>query len=325
MRILLFGDGAWAANSLGEMMHAGHTVVGVALRAQPSGPELEHAAALYGIPVLQPRKVNDPEGVASMRLLQPDVGISIAYNQIFRPAAFGFLRFGLINFHAGKLPFYRGRNVINWAILNGEKEIGLTSHFVDDGIDTGGIILQKMFPIGWTDSYGDVLCRVVSAFPAFVRETVAMLESGQYERKSQSGEQGTYFPGRGPDDEWLDWNDTSFNLHNKVRAIARPGPGAKTLIGETEVRIWRAHFDTSWASYIATPGVVVGRRDGGVFVKTGDSVLLIHEIQVPGRAPEAPEWRLGTKLGINLPCMLNALRIRFKDLEERLCNEEHIR
>ncbi len=322
MRILLFGDGAWAANSLSEIIQAGHAVVGVALRAQPSGPELEQAARFHGIPVLQPRKVNDPEWVASTQFLEPELGISIAYNQIFRPAIFSFLRFGLINFHAGKLPFYRGRNVINWAILNGEKEIGLTSHFVDDGIDTGGIILQKTFPIGWTDGYGDVLCRIVSAFPAFVRETIAMLESGQSERKRQSLEQGTYFPGRGPEDEWLDFNDTSFNLHNKIRAITRPGPGAKTVIDDTEVRVWRAHFDPSWANYIATPGVVVGRPTDGVLVKTGDSILLIREIQVPGKAPEVPEWRLGTRLGVDLPCMLSALRTRIKELEERLCNEE---
>jgi methionyl-tRNA formyltransferase len=322
MRILLFGDGCWAANSLGEMVQAGHTVVGVVLRTKPSGPELERTASFHGIPVLQPSRVNDPQWMAAVRTAQPELGISIAYNQIFRPAAFGFLPFGLINFHAGKLPFYRGRNVINWAILNGEKEIGLTSHFIDDGIDTGGIIHQKTFPIGWTDGYGDVLCRIVSAFPSFVRETLAMLESGRYENKPQNKEQGTYFPGRGPDDEWLDWNDSSVQLHNKVRAITRPGPGAKTLIGETEVRIWRAYFDTNWANYLATPGVVVGRSEGGVLVKTGDSVLLIQEIQVSGSPPEVPEWRLGTRLGVDLRCMLTALRTRFKKDEERLCNEE---
>jgi methionyl-tRNA formyltransferase len=320
MRILLFADGAWAASTLVDLLESGHTVVAVVLRIQPSGSELEDVATKYGIPILRPVKVNDPEFVSQVQKLCPELGISIAYNQIFRRGAYDFLPAGLINFHAGRLPFYRGRNVVNWAILNGEKEIGLTSHFVDDGIDTGEIILQKTFPIGWTDGYGDVLCRIVSAFPAFVCETIELIEAGKVETKPQAAGDGTYFPGRGPDDEWLDWNDTSFNLHNKVRAITRPGPGAKTLLDDIEVRIWRAYYDPSWKNYIASPGVVVGRAPSGVSVKTHDSVLLIEEIQLPGRPPERPSWRLGTRLGFNLPWLYNVLSTRFREIEGLLCS-----
>ena len=134
MRILLFGDGAWASQSLVELLESGHEVVGVAVRVNPSGPDVEQTARRYNIPILKPQRVNDAEAVASIRRLQPELGISIAYNQIFRPAAYEFLPFGLINFHAGKLPFYRGRNVVNWAIVNGEKEIGL-DHSAEDVSD----------------------------------------------------------------------------------------------------------------------------------------------------------------------------------------------
>ena len=324
MRILLFGDGAWAAQSLSGLLAAGHSVEAVILRLQPTGSELIDVARHFRIRVLQPAKVNDAEFVS--RELQPlnaDLGISIAYNQIFRPAAYAFLRAGLINFHAGKLPFYRGRNIINWAILNGEKEIGLTSHFVDSGIDTGAIILQQTFPIGWTDRYGDVLNRVVAAFPEFVVKTVQELAAGAFTPRPQSDEEGTYFPGRGPEDEWLDWGDTSFNLHNKIRGISHPAPGARTWLGESEVRIWRAFYDPSWPNYIATPGVVLSRSESGVRVKTGDSVLSIEEIQVSGSQPERPRWRPGTKLGVNLPWMLTALKTHYKDIEHLLCSGAH--
>jgi methionyl-tRNA formyltransferase len=299
MRIMLFGDGAWAVNSLATLCEAGHVVSAVVLRVQPAELALGEEAKRRGIPLLQPLKVNAPEFVQQVRNLSPDLGLSIAYNQIFRRAAYDFLPSGLINFHAGKLPFYRGRNVVNWAILNGEKEIGLTSHYIDDGIDTGDIILQKTFPIHWTDGYGDVLQRIVSEFPTFVRETVEKIQSGHIEVKPQVPGEGTYFPGRSREDEWLDWNDSSFNLHNKVRAITRPGPGAKTTLEGAEVRIWRAYYDPNWANYIAIPGVVVGRAAAGVGVKTRDSVLLIEEIQMPGGKPEKPNWRLGTRLGVD--------------------------
>lgn len=298
MRIVLFADGDWAVNSLARLLDSGHSVEAVVLRLSPSGAALEKAALQRGIPLFQPARVNDPAFTSQLRQLRPDLGISIAYNQIFKPSVYDFLPLGLVNFHAGKLPFYRGRNVVNWAILNGETEIGLSSHFIDEGIDTGRIIRQITLPIGWTDGYGDVLEKVVRAFPDFVAETLRTVVSGTVEARTQSLEEGTYFPGRDSRDEWLDWNDTSFNLHNKIRAITRPGPGARTLLGEDEIRIWRAHYDPAWPKYLATPGAVVGRNTDGVRVKTGDSLLLIQEIQLPGSEPQRPAWMLGTRLGV---------------------------
>jgi len=93
---------------------------------------------------------------------------------------------GCLNFHAGKLPFYRGRNVINWAIINGEREIGITAHFMDEGIDTGDILLQRTEPIGWTDTYGDVLARVVAAIPPLVEESVELVASADYQVQHQA-------------------------------------------------------------------------------------------------------------------------------------------
>jgi methionyl-tRNA formyltransferase len=322
VRIVLFGDGAWAAHSLKALSQSGRTVVAVVVRFEPSDPELQMAAEQAGIPVMQPAKVNDEAFLCRLRELSPDLGISIAYNQIFRAAKFAFLPQGIINFHAGKLPYYRGRNVLNWAILNGEKEIGLTSHLVDDGIDTGPIVLQTVLPIAWTDGYGDVLCKIIAAFPRFVLESVDAIESGKADLKPQPGGEGTYFPGRGPDDEWIDWNDTSFNLHNKVRAITRPGPGAKTLLGDAEIRIWRAFYDPKWSNYIATPGVVVGRNPSGVIVKTGDSVLRIEEVQVCEKPPEVPNWAIGTRLGVNPVCLYNVLSRQLRQIEALRFKEE---
>jgi methionyl-tRNA formyltransferase len=194
------------------------------------------------------------------------------------------------------LPKYRGRNVVNWAIINGEREIGLTAHFINEGIDTGDIIMQRSLPIGWTDTYGEVLSRVVDAFPSLVCDTVQQIADGKAQARPQDHLQATYFGGREEGDEWLDWSDTSLNLHNKIRAITRPGPGARTMLGEETIVIWRAFYDPSWAKYIAIPGQVVGRAKDGVIIKTGDSTLLIQEVQPHSDGSGTPAWRIGTRL-----------------------------
>ncbi len=297
--VVLFGDGAWAAETLLALRNTPHRALGVVLRRQPSDGSLGDAARELGVPVLQPGVVNDPPVLEQLRTWAPDLGLSIAYNQIFRRALLELPRLGLLNFHAGLLPFYRGRNVINWAIINGERDLGLTAHFVDEGIDTGDLLLQRRVPIGWTDGYGDVLCRAVRALPSLVIDALDLVAGGRYTRTPQP-KTGTYFAGRSEGDEWLDWSDSSVNLHNKVRAITRPGPGARTLRGERRITVWRAYCDPEWPKYLATPGQVVGREEGGVLVKTGDSTLLLQEVQERDGSPYTPAWPIGTRLGT--PC-----------------------
>ena len=298
LRLVLFGDGAWAANSLLRLMQGPHRVVAVVLRHEPSDGTLGDSAAALEIPVLQPQKVNDARFVARVRQLRPDLGLSIAYNQILRAPLLASAPLGFLNFHAGKLPFYRGRCVINWAIINGETEVGVTAHFIDEGIDTGPVLLQRTVPVGWTDTYGDVLHRVVGIMPFLVEEALSLVARGEVHAVPQSAMAGTYFAARQVGDEWLDWSDTSVNLHNKVRGITRPGPGARTNVGRRTVIVWGAHYHPAWPKYLATPGQVVGMLPNvGVLVKTGDSTLLLNEVQVDGQQPEVPRWPIGTRLG----------------------------
>jgi methionyl-tRNA formyltransferase len=290
--------------------------LGVVVRVKPSDPGLPTAAAKLRLPVFQPERVNDPEFVAQVTALHPDLNVAVSYDQILRRAIIETAGLGFVNFHAGKLPRYRGRSVINWAIINGEAEIGMTAHYIDEGIDTGDIILQRTVPVDWTDTYGDILGKAVMAFPGLVSDTIRLIVTGEAARRPQACQEGTYFPARGAGDEWLDLSDRSIDLHNKIRAITRPGPGARTLLGQRTVTIWRAYYDPSWPKYMAIPGQVVGRRPmEGVLVKTGDSTLLVQEVQVEGAEAEVPTWAIGTRLGVNLPSMLMELLVRVKSLE----------
>ncbi|HEY9480128.1 MAG TPA: methionyl-tRNA formyltransferase, partial [Gemmatimonadaceae bacterium] len=314
--IALFGDGPWAASSLELLAAEGYPIVGVIERVSPSDATLGDVARALRVPLLRPANAGAPAFAAELAALAPDLGLSISYNQILRRSVLSLPRLGVVNFHAGMLPRYRGRNVINWAIINGEEEIGLTAHLVDEGIDTGAIVLQRALPIGWTDNYGDVLRRVVAAFPALVVDTVRLVASGRATPTPQDESAATYFGGRENGDEWLDWSDTSRHLHDKIRGISRPGPGARTMLGDSELVIWRAYYDPSWPSYTATPGQVVGRcADGAAIVKTGDSTIQVSEVQRAGEESGAPSWRIGTRLGVNLAECLRAMNARLSALE----------
>jgi methionyl-tRNA formyltransferase len=309
MRIILFGDGPWATRCLAPLFDAGHEVVAVVLRTRPSESGLAAAAQSLGVPTLQPPHVNAAECVATIAGLKPDVNLSIAYDQIFgsaiRATAGWFL-----NVHAGKLPEYRGRNIINWAIINGEPDLGVTVHLVDHGIDTGDILLQRILPIAWTDTYGDVLERVVREIPTLVVASLDLIAGGEAHPRPQ-GSGGTYFGGRREGDEWIDWSQPSADVYHKIRGITHPGPGARTMLGDRPVIIWRAAYDPRWPRYRATPGEVVGRSPGaGVIVKTGDSTVLLQDVQVDGRPPQIADWPIGVRFGVDAGAMLTALLAR---------------
>lgn len=321
MKTLFFGDGPWATNSLKRLIEEGLDIIGVVVRTLPTDSELLSASQEHGLPLYQPSNVNEATFVSKIRQLNPDLCLSVSYDQILRHQILGVPPLGFINFHAGRLPFYRGRNVINWAIINGETEVGLTAHYVDEGVDTGDIILQRTVGISREEGYAEVLAKVQSELPALVVETVKLVSSGEFQSTPQRNLPGTYFPARSDGDEWIDWSERSEDIYNKIRAITHPGPGARTVLGDQIVTIWKAFYDPTWPNYKATPGQVVGRvPSGGVMVKTGDSTLHVSRVQVDQNAEETPTWRIGIRLGFNQHASFHNLLKRVEALESALAN-----
>ncbi len=319
MRILFFGDGPWATGSLERLIEAGYPVLGVVARSRPADQALLTLARAKGLAGFQPENVNSADFVREVIALEPDLNISVSYDQILRAPVRESAPLGFINFHAGKLPCYRGRNIINWAIINGEKEIGVTAHYVDAGIDTGDIILQKCLSLGIEDDYGTILQRVIGIIPDMVVQAVQLIESGRAVRQKQVHLPGSYFTARADGDEWLDWNNSSVQVYNKIRAITRPGPGARTHLNGELVKIWKARLIPDATAYSANPGQVVGVNPGkGVVVKTGDTSLLLKEAQIGEGDCFIPNWCIGTKLGVNLPAYLYHMEKRLAGLEEKV-------
>lgn len=319
MRILFFGDGQWGTKSLNRLIKEKKNIIGVVTRTKATDSLLLETAHNFGITVYCPKNVNSDKFIKTVTDLKPDLNLSVSYDQILKEKIRQTAPLGFINFHAGKLPYYRGRNPINWAIINGEKEIGITAHYVDEGIDTGNIILQKCLPILWEDTYADVLSRVIDSIPSLVSEAVSLIDSGMVKPVSQSQNPGTYFAAREQGDEWIDWNDTSLKIYNKIRAISDPAPGAITIWGDHVVKIWQAFYQPDWTIYDATPGQVVGRIPNcGVIVKTGDSVIEIRKVEIEQGIRFVPQWKIGTRLGLNHNLLIMNLLERIITLEKKL-------
>lgn len=319
MKINFFGDGGWAADTLEKLVDAGHEIPVVVERMSPSDEALTELANRLDIPVRNPSNVNDPEFVRWIKSLDADLNLSVSYDQIIRDRLRSSATYGFINCHAGKLPLYRGRNVINWAIINDEREIGVTVHFMDDGIDTGDIIEQETLPIEWTDDYASVLKKVREAIPRVVVRAVQDFENDNVERIEQTATAGTYFSNRVPGDEWLVWDETSRKLYNKIRAITRPGPGAITTLDGRVLIVWEARYDPEWPSYVATTGEVVGREDDGVRVKTGDSTIVVTSVQFRDEEQSfVPRFQIGTRLGCHTRQAIYELRQEVADLRRKL-------
>ena len=182
-----------------------------------------------------------------------------------------------INCHAGKLPFYRGRNVLNWALINGEKDFGVTVHYVDDGVDTGDIIVQEAYEITENDDYSTLLSRSYGCCADNLYKALRKLFFGEVEtiRQSDIHPTGFYCSQRKVGDEVLEWNQTSTDVFNFVRAICKPGPQARTFLNGEEVMINKVGLIDEAPVYKGIPGAVLGIDSLGLVVKTADSFVRV--------------------------------------------------
>ena len=309
IKIGYFGDGPWASLALFHIADKPEqfSVRFITPRYDTQDPKLKEWAQELDVPFLPHSNVNDGAFIETIAAFECDVFVSMSFNQILKIELIETPPMGFINCHAGALPFYRGRNPLNWVLINGEKEFGVTVHYMDEGIDTGDIIKQNMVPIAPNDDYGDLLKKAHNSCADTLIEALLAIEEDSADRIEQKSIHpvGFYCGKRGPGDEWINWSGTTQNIHNFIRGIALPGPGARAMMGEEEVALLESRLIGDAPHYKGTNGEVVGRSDEGVMIKTGDSTLLITKACMikEGNVTDAirPRWRIGTRLksGLN--------------------------
>lgn len=288
MKIVYMGTPQFAVGPLRALRQAGHDIAAVVTRTdKPAGrgkvltpPPVKVAAQELGIPVLQFKRLRDPESVAQVRALGPEAIVVAAYGQILPKDVLELPRYGCLNIHASLLPAYRGAAPVNWAIINGEPETGVTIMQMDEGLDTGAMLLREAVAIGPRDTTGSVLEKLSETGCRLVVEALAGLAAGTLTPVAQDHSKATLAPLLKKEDGRIDWNRTAAEIHNRVRGLS-PWPGAYTDLDGKLVKV----LETEVAEGGAEPGSLVEGPQGSLQVGTGKGLLRIVTLQPEGKRP----------------------------------------
>lgn len=281
-RIGYFADGPWSHLAFEKLIEdSSIEIVFIVPRTDTSDSTLLEYAKTHGIDYMTPVQINSEEFYLKACEYKCDLFVSMSFNQIFRKRIIELPRLNTINCHAGKLPFYRGRNILNWALINDEKEFGITVHYIDEGIDTGDIILQRCFPITDADDYATLLMVSHKACADILYDAIKQVQNGDSQRIKQETIHpiGFYCGRRGDGDEIIDWNQSSRKIFNFIRAVCTPGPKATTYLTGLPVYINRSRIIQYAPDYIGKTGQIISKTKDGFLVKTKDSFVEILDIE----------------------------------------------
>ncbi len=238
-------------------------------------------AALHDIPVMTPDDPNSPDIVAKIAALQPDFLFSFYYRQMLKPALLGLPRHGAWNMHGSLLPKYRGRVPINWAVLHGERETGATLHRMLEKPDAGGTLAQQAVPILPNDTAHEVFQKVTVAAEIALDRVLPELIAGTAREQAQELAQGAYFGGRKPEDGRIDWRQPAQTIHNLVRAVAPPYPGAFSTTPRGELRVLKSFL--AFRKPVRSPEPGFYEDNGALYADCGDGgVLRLLTVELDG-------------------------------------------
>jgi methionyl-tRNA formyltransferase len=243
-------------------------------------------AAEYRIPAIAPADPNAGEAFARVAGCRPDFVFSFYYRLMLKPPLLAVAPRGALNMHGSLLPKYRGRAPVNWAIIHGETETGATLHYMIDKPDSGDIVAQAAVPILPDDSAKEVFGKVTVAAELSLHRVLPALVAGTAPRRAQDAGAGGYFGGRKPEDGVIDWSQSATAIHNLVRAVAPPYPGARTRLRGRPARILRARVRDIAAPATNMPSLTIEHSDM-VAHCGGGGTLSILALEIDGGAVTA--------------------------------------
>ena len=301
MRLVFAGTPDVALPSLEALTASRHEVVGVltrppaaAGRGRAPRPSAVHVRAdQLGLPVFTPSSLRDPDALAPLADLAPDCCPVVAYGALLPPAALAIPVHGWINLHFSLLPRWRGAAPAQHAIRAGDTETGSTTFRIDEGLDTGPILLQESTSIGDRETSGDLLERMARSGATLLVATLDALEDGALGAQPQTSDGVTLAPRIEVEDARIDWHQPAAHVDRLIRA-STPAPGAWTMLMDARVRLGPVEF--SDATDLAPGEIRAGKRD--VLVGTGSTAVRLGEVIAQGkRAMSAADWARGVRLG----------------------------
>ena len=289
MRMVFMGTPDFAVNSLERLIADGHDIVGVFTQPdKPQGrkmkltpPPVKQLALTHNIPVFQPDTFKNESQLALLQELNPEVIVVVAYGKLLPGYVLDLPKYGCINVHGSLLPKYRGAAPVQWMVLNGETTAGVTTMYMDRGLDTGDILLVSETEVGENETAGELFDRLAAMGADLISETIKRLPEG-IERKPQDDGQSTYVSVLDKKMSVVDWSKTAQEVHNLIRGLD-PWPVAVTTRGEVRLKLFQSRL-TGKTTSLPAGSVTEADPKTGLFVACGDGqVLQITEIQMVGK------------------------------------------
>lgn len=286
-RVIFMGTPEFAVPCLAAL-HEQCEVIGVITqpdkprgRGQKLTPSPVKAWAVeHGLEVFQPEKIKTEEFTAQLESMKPDLMVVVAFGQILSQRILDIPAYGCINVHASLLPRYRGAAPMQWCVINGEEKTGVTTMFMDAGLDTGDMLLKAELPIGPDMTLEQVHDSLMAMGSKVLMETLEQISAGTLTRTPQTGE-SNYAPMLTKETGHIDWSKTAQEIHNLVRGL-NSWPGAFTELADKKYKIWMTKLTGQTTKEV--PGTIVkADKKDGLLVAAGDELLEVTELQAPGK------------------------------------------
>lgn len=288
MKVIFMGTPDFSTGVLESIIAAGHEVTAVV--TQPDKPKgrghemqftpVKEVALKHGLEVLQPKKIRDPEVVETLRKISADICVVVAFGQIIPKEILEMKKYGCINVHASLLPAYRGAAPIQWAVVDGLKETGVTIMQMDTGLDTGDMLSKTVVPLDEKETGGSLFDKLSAAGAKLCVETMARMENGEVVPEKQGETTTAYAKMITKDLGKIDFSKSAVEIERLIRGF-NPWPSAYTRLGGKTLKIWAA--DVLDEEYEGAFGEIIRVSKDEIFVKTGKGTLVIRELQLEGK------------------------------------------
>lgn len=288
MNVIFMGTPDFAVPTLQKLYESDHNVVLVV--TQPDKPfgrgkklkksEVKETAELLGLKIFQPDRIKKQENIDVLKSYNPDVIVVVAYGQLLSKEILTLPKYGCINVHASLLPKLRGAAPLNWAIINGETKTGITTMQMDAGLDTGDMLLKSEVEIDENMNAGELHDILMNKGANLLLETLDKLEKNQLVPQKQDDSLSNYAPMFNNENRRINWSLTAKNIHDLIRGLS-PWPAAYFTMDEKTIKVYNSSYTIDASGY--EPGYVIKASSEGIFVKAGDGIVILKEIQMPGK------------------------------------------
>lgn len=312
MKVVFMGTPDFSVGTLRALVEAGHEILAVV--TQPDKPKgrgkalqytpVKEAALEYGLTVYQPKKVRDPQFISQLASLGADAIVVVAFGQIIPKEILEMAPCGCLNVHASLLPKYRGAAPIQWAVIDGERESGVTIMRMDEGLDTGDMIAKAVVPLEEGETGGSLFDKLSQVGAKLLVETLEAVGSEQAVYEKQPEESPTAYAGMIQKQMGnIQWAQSAVQIERLIRGLS-PWPSAFTFLDKKTLKIWGAHVGEP--ETMAAPGTVISVDKKGIYVATGQGTLCLDEVQLEGKKRMAvSDFLRGYQIGVGTKFMTN--------------------